>query len=65
MNEILLNPDQVADRLGLSRRTMLRRRFDGGFPTATSISPGYDGLRWPESEIDEWISRKLASRRQA
>ena len=62
MNERLLNVDQVAERLGMSRRTILRRRHGGLIPGCTRIGPGYDGLRWSESEIDDFIDRKLAQR---
>lgn len=65
MTETLLNVDQVAERLGMKRRTVLRRRHDGLFPGCTRIGPGYDGLRWSESEIDDFIARKLAQRRPA
>ncbi len=62
MNDRLLNVDQVAERLGMNRRTVLRRRHDGMFPSCTRIAAGYDGLRWSEAEIDDFIDRKLAQR---
>lgn len=62
MSEKLLNADQVAERLGITRRTALIRREEADFPTAISIGKGLDGLRWAESEVDDWIQAKLAAR---
>ncbi len=65
MSENLLNVDQVAERLGMNRRTVLKRRHRDGFPkvlVTDLLGKGYDGLRWAESEIDEWIKAKLSER---
>lgn len=62
MSEKLLNPDQVADKLGITRRTALIRRDEDGFPAPISIGKGLAGLRWAESEVDDWIRAKLAER---
>ncbi len=62
MTEKLLNADELAERLGMNRRTVLKRRHEDGFPVSVSIGVGLGGLRWPESEIEEWIQAKLAAR---
>ena len=58
-----LRLDQVKQRTGLSRSTVYAYIRDGRFPAPVSISARC--VAWVESEIDDWISQKIASRRPA
>ena len=58
-----LRLDQVKQRTGLSRSTLYAYIRDGRFPAPVTISARC--VAWVESEIDDWISRKIASRRSA
>jgi prophage regulatory protein len=62
-NNRLLTIKEVASKLGISRGTVWRMTRDGTFPPKVSITGR--SVRWRESEVDEWISRKVASNNQA
>lgn len=47
----------VKDRTGLSRSTIYLRVSNGTFPPPVSL--GSRAVGWVESEIEEWISRKI------
>lgn len=53
--------DQVKARTGLSRSTLYAYIRDGRFPAPVTISERC--VAWVESEIDGWISDRIASRR--
>lgn len=56
---------RVAEKIGAKSRTTAWRKAkaDPDFPKPVSISPGITG--WIESEIDEYIARKVAESRGA
>ncbi|MBB4837755.1 putative DNA-binding transcriptional regulator AlpA [Sphingomonas kyeonggiensis] len=56
-NAILRLP-AVRHRTGLSRATIYRKMSAGDFPRARQLSTQCVG--WLESEIDSWISERLA-----
>ncbi len=58
-----LRLDQVKQRTGLSRSTLYAYIREGRFPAPVTISTRC--VAWVESEIDDWISQKIASRRSA
>jgi prophage regulatory protein len=59
--ENLLRLDQVRARTGLSRSTIYAYIQDKKFPRPIFISARC--VAWMESEIDEWINERIASRR--
>ena len=59
--ENLLRLDQVRSRTGLSRSTIYAYVQGNRFPRPVSISERC--VAWIESEIDDWIKQRIASRR--
>jgi prophage regulatory protein len=55
--------EQVKTRTGLSRSTLYAYIREGRFPAPVTISTRC--VAWVESEIDDWISQRIASRRPA
>jgi prophage regulatory protein len=53
----------VRARTGLSRSTIYLRISDGSFPLPVSL--GARAVGWLESEIEEWITRKILESRAA
>lgn len=58
---ILRLPD-VKTRTGLSRSTIYQHMSEGQFPKPISI--GLRAVGWLESEIEEWVARRIETRRQ-
>jgi prophage regulatory protein len=52
----------VKQRTGLSRSTIYLRMTQGTFPAPVSL--GARAVGWVESEIDDWIARKIAEIRK-
>ena len=50
----LINRVEVERRCGLSRSSIYRKMRNGTFPEPIKI--GARAVRWPESEIEAWIS---------
>ena len=61
MKENLLRLDQVRVRTGLSRSTLYAYVQDKKFPGPVAISERC--VAWVESEIDEWVAQRIATRR--
>lgn len=59
--QTLLRLDQVRGRTGLSRSTIYAYIQDNRFPAPVQISERC--VAWIESEIDGWITERIASRR--
>lgn len=59
----LLRLDDVKARTGLSRSTLYAYMREGRFPSSVTISTRC--VAWVESEIEQWISERIASRRSA
>jgi prophage regulatory protein len=55
--------EQVKMRTGLSRSTLYAYIREGRFPAPVTISTRC--VAWVESEIDDWIAQRIASRRSA
>ena len=55
--------DQVQARNGLSRSTILAYMHEDRSPEPVQISERC--VAWIESEVDAWISERVASRRHA
>ncbi len=62
---ILLRKEEVMRRIGL-RPTQLRKLMKAGdFPQSVQIVPGRGrAVGWLESEVSDWIARRVASRGQ-
>lgn len=56
----LLRLRQVEQKTGLKRSQIYLYMKEKRFPLSIKISPA--SVAWLESEIDEWINRKLANR---
>jgi excisionase family DNA binding protein len=52
---LLLTVDEVAQLLGLSRRTVWRLRSTGRIPAPVRIGRS---VRWRRADVDEWISAR-------
>jgi prophage regulatory protein len=60
MAKIILRLPAVKSRTGLSRSTIYLHIAQGTFPAPVSL--GERAVGWIESEIDEWIARRIAER---
>lgn len=60
MKRKLLPRDAVAERTGLSARTIYRLLNESDFPLPVQVSRGR--VAWVEDEIDSWIDRRIAHR---
>ena len=58
----LLNVDELAAKLGCTRQAALKLdREDKSFPIHMRLTAGkYDGLRWRECDVDNWIELQFA-----
>ena len=61
INAILRLPD-VKKYTGLSRSTIYLRIAQGNFPKQLSL--GGRSIGWLQSEIEEWLSNKIAESRK-
>jgi excisionase family DNA binding protein len=55
MTVVLLSPEQVAERLGLSRSTLAKLRLTGGGPRFLKLGAA---VRYPEEELAIWLASK-------
>lgn len=63
MIESLLRIGDVERRVGFSAAEIYRQISAGNFPAP--IKFGKRAVRWPESEINNWIERKITAARGA
>jgi prophage regulatory protein len=61
MATTILRLPAVKARTGLSRSTIYLHVSDGSFPRPVSL--GARAVGWVESDIEEWISRKILESR--
>ena len=52
----LLNRAEVEAKTGLGRSTIYRLMRQGEFPTPIKIGPR--AVRWPQSELDEFLAQR-------
>ncbi|WMY72455.1 AlpA family transcriptional regulator [Buttiauxella selenatireducens] len=57
----LLRLPEVMDKTGLKRSQVYRDMRSGNFPQSCKIGPA--SAAWLESEIEDWITAKLNSRK--
>lgn len=55
----MLRPEDLADRLGVSRTTLWRWQRDGVLPRSRQFGPNTVG--WPEVEIRAWMETRPSS----
>jgi prophage regulatory protein len=58
---VILRLPAVKTRTGLSRSTIYLRVADGSFPRPISL--GARAVGWVESDVEDWISRKILESR--
>ncbi|EGQ9206915.1 AlpA family transcriptional regulator [Vibrio cholerae] len=51
---------EVMEKTALSRSAIYRKMNDGEFPQ--SVSLGERAIAWVESEVDEWMEKRLERR---
>ena len=56
MKDRLLRREEVETRCGLARSSIYREMRAGRFPTPLKIGPR--AVRWPASEIENWLSER-------
>ena len=56
MPDRMLRREEVQSWCGLSRTTIYRLMRAGQFPEPIKIGPR--AVRWPESEIEKWLSER-------
>lgn len=56
MQDRLLRREEVETRCGLARSTIYRLMRDGTFPEPMQVGPR--AVRWPQSEIENWLSER-------
>ncbi|MCK8104740.1 helix-turn-helix transcriptional regulator [Pseudoalteromonas sp. 2CM36K] len=56
----LIKLKEVLHITGLSRSTVYRLMSAGGFPMKVEL--GGNSVAWVESEVEEWISKKIGKR---
>ena len=61
MSTVILRLPAVKLRTGLSRSTIYLRIAQGTFPAPVSL--GAHAVGWIESEVDEWLARRIAESR--
>jgi prophage regulatory protein len=59
----ILRFDEVADRVNLSREKIRLLEHAGLFPKRFKLTPGGHAAGYLESEIDEYIDRRIAESR--
>ena len=59
----ILRLPSVRERTGLSRSSIYLRISEGRFPRPISL--GERAVGWLESEITEWLNRRIEASRQA
>jgi prophage regulatory protein len=62
MANFILRLPAVIQRTGLSRSTIYLRIAQGMFPAPVSL--GARAVGWVESDIDEWITHRIAESRK-
>jgi prophage regulatory protein len=63
MKEAILRLPDVKSKTGLSRSFIYLRMAQGEFPMPVRL--GARAVGWIESEIDDWIARRIAQTRQS
>lgn len=63
MVDPLMRLEAVEAAVGLKKSTLYAMIKAGEFPRPVKIGPALNG--WPSSEIEQWISAKIAERDQA
>ena len=63
MSHIILRRDEVLKRIGLGKSCLYELQARGEFPR--SISLGGRIVGWLESEVNEWIEKRIAESRKA
>lgn len=61
--EMFLRLPEVKRRVALSRSTIYERMRDGRFPHPVDLSGNGRAKAWVESEINEWIEKRIAESR--
>ena len=61
MATAILRLPEVKARTGLSRSSIYLRVKQGTFPTPISL--GARAVGWPDTDIQEWLERQIASSR--
>jgi prophage regulatory protein len=59
----ILRRKQVEARVGLRRSTLYSRVAEGSFPPPVRL--GKRAVGWVESEISEWLERRVAERQSS
>ena len=59
----LLRCKAVLERTGLKRSALYKSMSNGDFPTPVKITA--KAVAWPSSEVDIWISNRIATSKQA
>lgn len=62
MTNIIIRLPAVKLRTGLSRSSIYLQIAKGTFPAPVSL--GARAVGWVESDVDEWIARKIAESRR-
>jgi prophage regulatory protein len=62
MASVILRLQSVKQRTGLSRSSIYLWIAKGQFPAPVSL--GARAVGWVESEVDEWIARRIADSRK-
>ncbi|MGH7057005.1 MAG: helix-turn-helix transcriptional regulator [Acetobacteraceae bacterium] len=62
MATAILRLPAVKARTGLSRSAIYLRRAQGSFPSPVSL--GGRSVGWLESEIEQWLERRIAASRK-
>ena len=56
----LITINDVAERVGVSKRTVYRWINEGNFPTPMELSARI--RKWTEQEVEDWIKKKVEQR---
>ena len=62
MSYRILRLADVIKKTGMSRATTYRLIKEGSFPAPINL--GANSVGWVESEVDEWIGKKISARDQ-
>lgn len=63
MSGRLLRRKVVLERTGFGKSTLYKMMNAGLFPKPVALTPSGYLVAWPEKEVDDWISQKVAGAR--
>jgi len=58
----IIKQDELSDRMGVTRQTLYNWEKNGQMPKRFKLAKDGRAVGWLESEIEDWISERVAAR---